>query len=195
MPIQTMMTQQTPKSEENLTDIKDSGRNMAHFASLLLLTKSFMGEQSTNVGGQSTRKKQVLSIQQEEISDEEECLSAEESTVAGTSCIDADDCALSRSSFSDTEELIENEQNDHMEQHSQVLASVDETTTDGFFLVGRRLAKVFADLDEESSEEGDDLSLLSNSNEEIDVANWYDIGKRLSSSSVWMVDSDVDEAN
>merc|ERR1719159_1416114 len=151
------MTQQVRETEESLVDVKASGNGMAHFASILLLTESFMG-------GQSKRK----SLQHEEVSDEEG------STVAGTSYIDADDCALSRSSVSDTEELSDNEHDDHS---SKALIAVDECTTDGFYMVARRLAGVFADVDDVDSDEEDFFASGSN-DERVDVGKWQEVGKR-----------------
>merc|ERR1719321_2600543 len=172
------MTQQVPQIEENLSDVKAQGSGMMHFASLLLLTESFMG-------GPATKKKQVKSIYQDlEVSDEDGCLSSEEeSTVAGASSVDVDDCAPSCASFSDTEEVSENEQHDESEQQSKALIPVNEINTDGFYLIGRRIVGVLAALDDASSEDemcGEDLSAFdddASDDEKIDVGNGRRLGR------------------
>jgi hypothetical protein len=199
----TVMTQQVSKTEENFSDIKASGIGMSHFASILLLTESFMGPSSM-------KKKQDVSLEQGEVSDEEGCMSAEESTVAGTSSVDAD-CTLSQKSFSDTEELSDSEEDYHLERQSKAL--IDESSTDGFCLVARRIAGVFAALDDADSDE-EELSAfvglakrrglpalqiqcprIGDDDEDIDVENWQEVGARLSSLSIWTVDSDCESDN
>lgn len=169
-------------------------------AGLLLLTESVMG--SKNSREPTAKKKQVRRGQdnKDEASDDEGRVSSEESTVAGSPLAVSPTFSCSTPSI-DQDELSDVESVEH-EQPFQSLSlkapsDVDESNIDGFCLVGRRIAGIFAALDEASLEEGsDDLpeSEDGSDDEKIDIVQWHGVGKRLASLA-WldMENSDLDD--
>ena len=180
--------QQIPKE----ADVKESTNGKATsglmMASIMLLTESLMAKtECQNPSVQPVKKKQTRrGKNQGETSDEDGHLSTEESTIAGSPTLSCSapsiDVEESDSDFEDT-------------QHQtafQSLKLVDESNVDGFYLVGRRLAGIFADLDDTDSDDGSD-DLPRSDDEQLDVMQWQRVGNRLAKLA-WldMEDSDLE---
>merc|ERR1719214_231914 len=89
--------------------------------------------------------------------DEQEEVSDEESIVAGSLTVSPTLSCSAPSIDTDAEELSDLEQNEHVENGARSLKALGDVRK--FQLVGRRLARVFADVDEANSEEvSDELS-------------------------------------
>lgn len=205
MSVTTATSQQIPKMEETVVNVNESatGKPSLVIASLMLLTESMMGSSPGRKNPVPAKKKQVRRgpCDKDDTSDEEGRLSAEESTVAGSPLTGSPTLSCSAPSLDQDAEELSDVESERDEQAFQSLSlkvhvEVDEPQVDGFYMVGRRIAGIFAELDETSSEEdSDDLPHLEDvsDDEKIDVKQWQGIGKRLASLP-WldMEDSDLD---
>jgi hypothetical protein len=196
------MSQRVPEIEGNIADVKESATGKAsnglmQLVSFMLINESLMGKTGcTNPGVSPARKNKVKRVDQDGASDEEGRLSAaEESTVAGSLTVSPTlSCSVPSIDSDQEEELSDLEQSEH-EVH-QLRQSLGDVA--GFCVVGRRLARVFAEVDDTSSDEFsyDEFSEHRDDSEEVkvDVMRWQEVGKRLSSLA-WLdlEDSDLED--
>lgn len=198
MSVTTVMSQQVPEIvEQNVVDVKDNatgkaGNSLMQLVSLMLVNESCVGKPGATKPNAPSSRERVKRVweHEHEASDEEGRMSAEESTVAGSIAASptlsltapSGSPALSYTAPSldaDTEELSDLEQNEHLEQEGFEVLTTPLASPGGFHAVGRRLASVFADLNETSSEGGFDDP--SDDDKVVDVMQWQAVGKRLCS--------------
>jgi len=208
------MSQQIPEIQGSTVDVKDNAtgkakNSLVQLVSLMLIKESVMGKTDSQSPGELPAKKSKVKRgrdDQEEASDEEGRLSAEESTIAGSLTVSPILSCSAPSLDTDAEDLSDLDQNEHAENGFESLNACLQGKNEslnargdvnGFRMVAQRLAGVFAELDETSLEDdGDELSEFGDDKdgERVDVMQWQEVGKRLSSLA-WlnMEDSDLDD--